>query len=222
MTGTPTRPVVAIDGPAGAGKSTVARLVAEALGLEVLDTGAMYRAVTLAVLESGTDPADGRRVGGIAAAVTIEVDGRTRLDGRDVSDAIRTPEVTAAVSAVSAHPAVRTTLIDRQRAWVDAHGGGVAEGRDMGRVVFPDARLKVFLTASEDERARRRHRDEGAADRDVGFDAARRTLLERDAADHETNPLVAEVDAIIVDSTGRTLDDVVAEIADAYRSRDDG
>lgn len=92
----------------------------------------------------------------------------------------------------------------------------------MGRVVFPDARLKVFLTASEDERARRRHRDEGAADRDVGFDAARRTLLERDAADHETNPLVAEVDAIIVDSTGRTLDDVVAEIADAYRSRDDG
>lgn len=213
---------MAIDGPAGAGKSTVARLVAEALGLEVLDTGAMYRAVTLAVLESGTDPADGRRVGGIAAAVTIEVDGRTRLDGRDVSDAIRTPEVTAAVSAVSAHPAVRTTLIDRQRAWVDAHGGGVAEGRDMGRVVFPDARLKVFLTASEDERARRRHRDEGAADRDVGFDAARRTLLERDAADHETNPLVAEVDAIIVDSTGRTLDDVVAEIADAYRSRDDG
>lgn len=213
---------MAIDGPAGAGKSTVARLVAEALGLEVLDTGAMYRAVTLAVLESGTDPADGRRVGGIAAAVTIEVDGRTRLDGRDVSDAIRTPEVTAAVSAVSAHPAVRTTLIDRQRAWVDAHGGGVAEGRDMGRVVFPDARLKVFLTASEDERARRRHRDEGAADCDVGFDAARRTLLERDAADHETNPLVAEVDAIIVDSTGRTLDDVVAEIADAYRSRDDG
>ena len=161
--------VVAIDGPSGSGKSTVARAVADALGLPVLDTGAMYRAVTLAVLEAGVAPDDDAaclRRRADASAIEVE-DGVTRLDGRDVSAEIRGPEVTAAVSTVSAHPAVRDVLVDRQREWVAHHGGGVVEGRDIGTVVFPDAPVKVFLVADDAERARRRQRDERAADRDV-------------------------------------------------------
>lgn len=215
------RPVVAIDGPAGAGKSTVARALATELGFDMLDTGAMYRAVTLAVLEAGVPPADTDAVAGVLATVDIEVGTTTRLNGRDVSGEIRTPAVSAAVSTVSAHRAVRTALIEWQRAWAAARRGAVAEGRDMATVVFPDARLKVFLTASANERAQRRQRDEESAHRASSLQATKDALAARDAADHETNPLVPAPGALTVDTTGRTVEDIVEEIAAAYRSCDE-
>jgi cytidylate kinase len=214
--------VVAIDGPAGSGKSTVARAVASALGLEVLDTGAMYRAVTLAVLDAGADPADAEACGMAARAAVIDVGATVLLDGRDVTTAIRGPEVTAAVSIVSAHPGVRAVLVEHQRAWADRHGGAVVEGRDIGTVVFPHATLKVFLTASDEERAQRRARDEVAADRTGDVDAVRAALARRDALDagRSASPLVAADDAVPVDSTGRTIDDVVRTIVEEFRRRE--
>ena len=212
--------IVAIDGPSGSGKSTVARGVAARLGLEVLDTGAMYRALTLCVLEAGVDPADAVECARRADAMTLEVGEKTLLSGRDVSHAIRGPEVTAAVSTVSAHPAVREVLVGRQRAWVAEHGGGVVEGRDIGTVVFPQARVKVFLTASDDERARRRQRDEVAADRDVAVDSVQAALARRDAIDSNraVSPLKAAPDALVVDTTGRDVDDVVMEIVTRFEA----
>jgi cytidylate kinase len=206
--------VIAVDGPSGSGKSTVSRALATRLGLEVLDTGAMYRAVTLAVLESGVALDDAGAAGTIAARARIEVGERVLLDGRDVSAAIRGPEVTGAVSAVSAHPAVRTVLVDRQRAWVAERGGGVVEGRDIGTVVFPDAPLKVFLTASEAERARRRHGDEAAAARVVDVQAVAEDLARRDQLDQSraTSPLAAADDAVVVDSTDQGIDEIVADL----------
>ncbi len=214
--------VVAIDGPAGSGKSTVARAVAAALGLEVLDTGAMYRAVTLAVLAAGADPADPEACAAAARSVRIDLGARVVLDGRDVTEAIRGPEVTAAVSAVSAHPAVREVLVGHQRAWAEAHGGAVVEGRDIGTVVFPHAALKVFLTASDEERARRRARDEAAADRTADVAAVQADLARRDRLDagRAASPLVAAPDAVPVDSTDRTIDDVVRSIVDEFRRRE--
>jgi len=214
--------VVAIDGPAGSGKSTVARAVAAALGLEVLDTGAMYRAVTLAVLAAGADPADPEACAAAARSVRIDLGARVVLDGRDVTEAIRGPEVTAAVSAVSAHPAVREVLVGHQRAWAEAHGGAVVEGRDIGTVVFPHATLKVFLTASDEERARRRARDEAAADRTADVAAVQADLARRDRLDagRAASPLVAAPDAVPVDSTDRTIDDVVRSIVDEFRRRE--
>jgi cytidylate kinase len=214
----PRERIVAIDGPSGSGKSTVARGVATRLGLEVLDTGAMYRALTLCVLDHGIDPADGPECARVAGEMILEVGPKTLLDGRDVSDAIRGPEVTAAVSTVSAHPGVRTLLVGRQRAWVAAHGGGVVEGRDIGTVVFPDARVKVFLTASDEERARRRQRDELAADRDVAVDSVHADLARRDAIDSNraVSPLKAAPDALVVDTTGRDVEDVVGEIVSRF------
>jgi cytidylate kinase len=210
--------IVAIDGPSGSGKSTVARGVAARLGLEVLDTGAMYRALTLCVLDAGADPADGTECARLAGEMALEVGARTLLHGRDVSDAIRGPEVTAAVSTVSAHPGVRKVLVTRQRAWVAEHGGGVVEGRDIGTVVFPDARVKVFLTASDDERARRRQRDELAADRDVAVDSVHADLARRDAVDSNrtVSPLKVAPEALVVDTTGRDVADVVAEIVSRF------
>lgn len=206
--------VIAVDGPSGSGKSTVSRALATRLGLEVLDTGAMYRAVTLAVLESGAALDDAAAAGAIASRARIEVGERVLLDGRDVSAAIRGPEVTGAVSAVSAHPAVRTVLVDRQRAWVAERGGGVVEGRDIGTVVFPDAPLKVFLTASEAERARRRHGDEAAAARVVDVDAVAADLARRDQLDQSraASPLAAADDAVVVDSTDKGIDEIVADL----------
>ena len=206
--------VVAIDGPSGSGKSTVARGVAVALGLDVLDTGAMYRAMTLAVLHADVDPADADACARTAQDVDLVVGPTVLLAGQDVSDAIRGPEVTAAVSEVSAHPEVRRELVDRQRAWVEAHGGGVIEGRDIGTVVFPDATVKVFLTASDDDRARRRHRDEEAAERAVDVEAVKDDLARRDRADssRETSPLRAADDAIVLDTTARDVCEVVDEI----------
>ncbi len=212
--------VVAIDGPSGSGKSTIGRGVATALGLETLDTGAMYRAVTLAVLRAGTDPADADSAAAVARAATLGVhDGVTTHDGDDVSAEIRGPEVTATVSTVSAHPAVRAELVARQRAWVAEHGGGVVEGRDIGSVVFPDAAVKVFLTASDEERARRRQQDEAKADRAVSMDEVRASMAARDAADsgRAASPLTTADGATIVDTTGRSIADIVAEIVGAFR-----
>ena len=209
--------VVAIDGPSGSGKSTVARGVARALGLHTLDTGAMYRAVTLAALDAAIPLDAAATLADLARAADIELDdGVVRLDGRDVHDTIRGPEVTAAVSAVSAHPAVRTVLVERQRAWVAEHGGGVVEGRDIGTVVFPDAPVKVFITATDTERARRRGLDEAAAARDTQVEDLRRAMAARDQADaslgRALRPEDAAPDALVIDTTDRDAAAVVAEI----------
>lgn len=193
--------LVAIDGPAGAGKSTVARAVADALGFTYLDTGAMYRCVALARLrDPAADP----------AALTIDVGAAVSLDGEDVTEAIRAPEVTDAASRVAAEPAVREAMVARQRALIGA-GDWVAEGRDIGTVVAPDAELKVFLDADPRERARRRALQAG---RDV--DAVLAEQEERDARDRgrETSPLDCAPDAMLLDTTGRTLSEVVDRIVE--------
>lgn len=211
--------VVAIDGTAGSGKSTVSRAVAAELGVDALDTGAMYRAVTVGVLAAGADPADPAAASEIAATVSVDGDGHVSVDRRDVTAEVRSPEVTAAVSTVAAIPAVREVLVARQRAWVAERGGGVVEGRDIGTVVFPDAPLKVFLTASEEERARRRSADErdGAAGGDVS--EIRESLARRDARDSNrvVSPLRPAEDALVVDTTGRGPDEVVAEVLGEVR-----
>lgn len=217
-----TERVVAIDGPSGSGKSTVARGVASALGLHVLDTGAMYRSVTLAVLTARVDTADAEMCGQIAEDASVQLEDETvRLGGRDVGAEIRGPEVTAAVSSVSAHPQVRRHLVARQRAWVEQHGGGVVEGRDIGTVVFPAAPVKVFLTASDEERAQRRQRDEVAAERPADVAAVQESLARRDALDsgRATSPLRAAEDAVLIDTTGRPVDEIVADIVGRFRAK---
>ena len=206
--------VIAIDGPAGSGKSTIARAVATALGLDYLDTGAMYRSVAFAVLRNGIDPANVEKVGDIARRVVIHVGEHVLVDGEDATEAIRGPAVTLAVTAVAANPSVRRELVTRQRAWVSEHEGGVVEGRDIGSVVFPAAELKVFLTASEEERAKRRRNEAGD---EVAADIAR-----RDQADstRPVSPLLAADDAVIIDTTGRAIDDVVAAVLGHLRNRE--
>jgi 3-phosphoshikimate 1-carboxyvinyltransferase len=209
--------VVAIDGPSGSGKSTIAGGVACALGLSVLDTGAMYRAVALTALEHGVALDDEPACAALAREHDIAVEaGVTTVDGRDVSDAIRGPEATAAVSIVAAQPAVRKVLVAQQRAWVERHGGGVVEGRDIGTVVFPAAPLKVYLTASDEERARRRQKDEVAKARAVEVEAVRDALSRRDALDSNraVSPLRVADDAVSVDTTGRTIDDIVTDLVE--------
>ena len=206
--------VVAIDGPAGAGKSTVARLVAERLGIPFLDTGAMFRAVAVTAASRGVDPEDGSAVALIARSIDIDVDGdRTTVDGTDVSAAIRTQETNRIVSIVARHAGVRDVLRARQRDWMSARGAGVVEGRDISTVVFPDACLKIFLTASADERAVRRVAQSGGLVADVAAQ-----IRERDHLDstRQIAPLAVAADAVVIDSTGRTVDEVVAEIADRF------
>jgi 3-phosphoshikimate 1-carboxyvinyltransferase len=194
--------LVAIDGPAGAGKSTVSKAVSRHLGVERLDTGAMYRAVAALALELGIDPEDSEAVATMAGASTIVVGEQVTIDGRDVTGVIRSPEVGRAVSVVAANAEVRRHLVQRQRAWAAAHGGGVVEGRDIGSVVFPEAELKVYLTASPEERARRRNDEapEGVARRDR-IDSTRLA-----------SPLREADDAHRLDTTGRTVQDVVEEV----------
>jgi cytidylate kinase len=205
-------PVVAIDGPAGSGKSTVARAVARRLGVSYLDTGAMYRSVAFAAMAHGVDPGDGEGLAKLASGLEIELGERVLVDGVDATAAIRGPEVTASVSTVSAHPAVRADMVRRQRRWAAEHGGGVAEGRDIGTVVFPDADVKVFLTASEEERARRRQRDDRAPDVNaVAADIARRDAHDSNRA---ASPLRPADDAVVLDTTGRTVDDVVDQVVE--------
>lgn len=206
--------VIAIDGPAGAGKSTVARAVARAVSLPYLDTGAMYRGVAFAVLRDGVDPADEDRVSGIAETVDVVVEpGGVTVDGHVVTADIRGPEVTSVVSVIATYSRVRATMRAAQRAWILAHGGGVVEGRDIGTVVFPDALLKVFLTASPLVRAARRVAQVGG---DV--DAIAASIAERDRIDstRQDSPLRPAEGAVTIDSSGRSVDEVVREISDAY------
>jgi cytidylate kinase len=210
--------VIAIDGPAGAGKSSVARGVATELGLTYLDSGAMYRCVALAALERGADLDDGEGLGALAGALEIEFEfegERVRLDGRDVTAAIREPDVTAASSRVSVHAPVREAMVARQRAMIAA-GNYVAEGRDIGTVVSPDSPLKVFLTASDEERARRRAAQTGAE-----FEAVLAAHRDRDGRDSEREhgALRAADDAVEVDTTGLTLTEVVACVVALARER---
>ena len=195
--------VVAIDGPVGSGKSTVAKAVAERLGVPYLESGAMYRVVAWAAVNRGIDPEAGEEVTALAAELDMEIGERIVVAGADVTGELRSPEVGRAVSAVAATEGVRTELVRRQREWVEEHGGAVVEGRDIGSVVFPDADLKVFLTASAAERARRRSLDETADD------LARRDLLDSTRA---VSPLIVPQGAVVVDTTGRPIEEVVDEI----------
>ena len=205
-------PVIAIDGPAGAGKSTVADKVAQRLGLRRLDTGAMYRAVTLRALDEGVDIHDAEACAALAREMDLTVGERVVLGGRDVTEDIRLPRVTEAVSVVSAHPEVRAELVGRQRAWTATNGGGVVEGRDIGSVVLPDADLKIFLTADSAERAWRRAAEQGAAPHEVA--ATAESLRRRDEHDSSraASPLVVAPDAVVIDSTGRSVESVVEEV----------
>lgn len=202
--------VVAIDGPAGSGKSTVARAVAARLGLAYLDTGAMYRAVAFAALRRGIDPEDAGTVARLAEQVDIEVGDSVSVDGVDASIEIRGPEVTRAVTVVAANPDVRKELQRRQREWAEAHGGGVIEGRDIGSVVFPDADVKVYLTASDEERATRRSREVLDMDYDdVAADIARRDYADSNRA---AAPLTVPGGAVMVDTTGLSIERVVDRV----------
>ncbi|HEV8297676.1 MAG TPA: (d)CMP kinase [Acidimicrobiales bacterium] len=205
--------VIAIDGPAGSGKSTVARALARHLGMPYLDTGAMYRAVAFAALARGVEPDDIDAVADIARTSIIEVDDQeVRVDGVDVAIEIRGPEVTRAVGAVAANPQVRAELREQQREWARRRGGGVMEGRDIGTVVFPDAVLKVYLTAEPPVRAARRAQEV----RDLDYHTVAADIARRDALDQSRthDPLTEAPDAIIIDTTDLSIDDVVAQLAD--------
>lgn len=206
--------VIAIDGPSGVGKSTVSRALAAALGLAYLDTGSYYRAVTHVALEAGVEPEDEPGIlQAISAADFSVVDGALTLGGADISTALRGPDVTAAVSTVAAHPAVREAVVEMQRAWAQQRGdAAVVEGRDIGTVVFPDAPVKVFLTADTLTRARRRAGDpesDGTSIEQLVADIER-----RDAADSSrpTSPLRPACDAIVIDTSDLSVDQVVDRI----------
>jgi CMP/dCMP kinase len=205
--------VIAIDGPAGSGKSTVARRLAERLGLEYLDTGAMYRAVTFAALRRNLDPTDAEPVAALAQNVDLSVtDAGVTVDGVDATIEIRGPEVTRAVSAVAANAEVRTELVSRQREWARRRGGGVIEGRDIGSVVFPDAELKVYLDARPDVRAARRSKEVSDLDYEtVAADIARRDALDQGRA---ASPLTRAGDAVEVDTSDLTVDEIVELIVE--------
>ena len=213
--------VIAIDGPAGSGKTSIARALAARLGMEYLDTGAMYRAVAFAVLRAGGDPSDEDFAASVARTVEIRVGAEQVLvDGVDATVEIRGPAVSLAVSLVAANPAVRAEMVARQRDWVRRRGGGVLEGRDIGTVVFPDAALKVYLTADPEVRARRRAlqtadgagrdgaRGSGALDA-VAAELARRDLID---STRRSAPLVQAPEAVRIDTTGLTLDETVESI----------
>jgi CMP/dCMP kinase len=209
--------VVAIDGPAGAGKSTIAKALASAIGIEYLDTGAMYRGVTFEVLRRGLEATDLAAVARIAREIDlVQTRDSLSVNGIDATAAIRAPEVDAAVSHVAANSAVREEMRTRQRQWISDHGGGVVEGRDIGSVVFPDATLKVYLVASPMVRAKRRVAQHGG---DV--DEIARAIAERDERDstRDDSPLRQMPDAVIVDTSERTVDQVIDEIRGLLAAR---
>ncbi|MHB1089027.1 MAG: (d)CMP kinase [Acidimicrobiales bacterium] len=203
--------VIAIDGPAGSGKSTVARAVAEALGWAFLDTGAMYRAVTCEAIATGVDVHDNDALAELASRVRIETLPRVIVDGRDVHDDLRSDAVNVAVSVVAANPRVRESMVSRQREFAALQERGtVVEGRDITTVVFPNATLKVYLTASLEERARRRE------------DESEHSVARRDHADISRiiSPLRQADDALVLDTTGRTIEEVVGEIIQCLKNID--
>lgn len=216
--------VIAIDGPAGSGKTSVARAVADRLGMEYLDTGAMYRAVTFAVLRAGGDPADNGFSARVARAIDLRVEqDQVFVDGVDATVEIRGRSVNRAVSLVAANPDVRAEMVARQRDWVRRRGGGVLEGRDIGTVVFPDAAVKVYLTADPAVRALRRARQDGLADtpnppdggpeaagvETVAADLARRDLID---STRRAGPLAVASDALVIDTTDKTFDETIEQI----------
>lgn len=210
--------VIAIDGPAGSGKSTVGRRLADRLGLRYLDTGAMYRAVAFAAIRRGVDPADETPVAQVARDMELQMDGSdVEVDGVEASVEIRGAEVSRAVSLVAANPGVREEMRTRQRLWATEHGGGVIEGRDIGSVVFPDAVLKVYLTADPEVRARRRAKEMLDADYDqVAADIARRDASDQGRSD---SPLVEPDGAVTVDTTSMELDEVLDVLVDLVEER---
>lgn len=218
--------VVAIDGPAGTGKSSVAKGLARALGARFLDTGAMYRIVTLAVLRAGVDPADHEAVEQVASTVQLSVGSepegaRSLLAGEDVSSEIRGDDVTRAVSAVSAVPAVRARLVALQRAMAEGAGGVVVEGRDIGTVVLPGAPVKIFLTASAETRARRRNDQNLASGLADDYEGVLADVRRRDHLDstRAVSPLRAAPDAIVVDTSDMTEAQVIAHLLELVRQR---
>ncbi len=230
MTSAPARrkPIVAIDGPVGAGKSTVAWAVARRLGFRYVDTGAMYRSVAWAALQRGMDLHDERAVTELARSLRIEFQSdaegqRVWVDGRDITDALRSPQVSDGASIVSVYPGVREAMVAIQRA-LGARGGVVMEGRDIGTVVFPDADVKIFLDASLEERARRRYRELQARGVNVDLDAVRQAEAERDRRDRTRthSPLQRAPGAVVIDSTQMPADDVIERIVQlALRAKDE-
>jgi cytidylate kinase len=213
--------IIAIDGPSGAGKGTVARTLAARLGYTHVDTGAMYRAVAWKAGHEGIDLADEDAVTAIAEAAVFELGAVVTVDGHDITRAIRTPEMDAAAGIVARHPKVRASLVRRQRDYARA-GGLVMEGRDIGTVVFPGADVKVFLDASAEERARRRASDAAhASSRDARLEAVATALAERDRLDstRKTSPLAMADDAVRIDTTGMPIDDVVETVLALVRAK---
>jgi len=214
-------PVIAVDGPAASGKGTIAAGVASALGFHYLDSGALYRLVAVQALEHGIDAADAAALAAEAARLPVAFQGgRTLLDGRDVTDLIRGETASRMASAVAVHPGVRAALLTRQRAFREAPGL-VADGRDMGTVVFPDAALKVFLTASAEERARRRHKQLIEKGISVTIDSLLRDIRERDARDatRAVAPLAAAPDAVLLDTTDLSIAAATDAVLGHYAGR---
>jgi cytidylate kinase len=206
--------VIAIDGPSGVGKGTVAREVARALGYRHVDTGAMYRAVAWLALRLGHALADEDRVAALAASSAIEIgEGTVRIDGHDVTAAIRTPDIDRAAASVARLPRVRAALVARQRAMREA-GGLVMEGRDIGTVVFPDAEVKIYLDASPEERARRRAHDPAHAGgtHDVAMVATEIAARDRTDSTRAASPLTVATDASVIDTTGVPIGEVVRRV----------
>lgn len=213
------RRVVTIDGPAGSGKSTVARIVADRLGWRLLDTGAMYRSVALAALRGGIDLADEEALGALAGRVTVTMPpGQVLLDGQDVTREIRSVEVTRVTRFAAENPRVRQVLASWQRAFA-AENDTITEGRDQGTIVFPDASCKFFLTADPTERARRRHAEFLQRGESISFEDVLRDQQRRDAQDTERAiaPLRPAEDATLIDTTGRTIDEIATIVETAAR-----
>ncbi|MEX1124461.1 MAG: (d)CMP kinase [Acidimicrobiia bacterium] len=210
--------IVTLDGPSGTGKSSVSRAVASKVDLPHLDTGAFYRAATLAVIRAGVDPDDDKAVADVVDNAGLgQDDGQMSLDGDDVSREIRGPEVTALVSRVASNPEVRRILVSHQREWVQRRGGrAVIEGRDIGSVVFPDATLKIFLDARPEVRAGRRSVETGKDHSAVMKDLGRRDRFDSSRA---TSPLTVPEDAVVIDTSDLSFDEVVARVVDLVRDR---
>jgi CMP/dCMP kinase len=219
--------IIAIDGPSGSGKSTLGRKLARALNLLYIDTGSMYRAVALAVMEASISASDDVAVASLASRVVIELEGdpeamKVTLEGCDVTEKLRSEEVTQISSIISAIPGVRRAMVERQRTM--GKRGAVLNGRDIGTVVFPDADIKFFLTASPQERAQRRFLEQRAQDPEVNFEEIFTEMVERDKRDstRADSPLRVADDAIVVDSTGLTIEEVCEKMMQIVRKRGDG